>query len=251
MEYSINKLAKMSGVSTRTLRYYDEINLLKPSRIASSGYRIYDSGEVDKLQQILFYRELDFPLENIRKILSAPDFDINQAFISHLTALERKRQRLDEVIANVAKSIKAMKGEILMSDKEKFEAFKEKLINENEEKYGDEIRKKYGDKAVSDSNAKLAGLSFECYEAAEQLLLEFENILEAAFKERNPAGELAQKACELHKKWLSIFYHDYNAEYHRNLGEMYVADNRFRANYDKIAPGCSEFLRDAINIYTK
>jgi len=251
MEYSINKLAKMSGVSTRTLRYYGEINLLKPARTASSGYRIYSSKEIDRLQQILFYRELDFSLEDIRKILYDPDFDISQAFQGHLIALKSKRQRLDGLILNVTKSMKAMKGEITMPDKEKFEAFKQELIDKNEEKYGDEIKEKYGEKVMAKSNARLMGLSEEQFEEANKLLLEFEAALEAAFREGNPAGELAQKACDLHRKWLSVFYSEYSKEYHRNLGEMYVADERFRANYDKIAPGCTEFLRDAINVYSQ
>ena len=86
MEYSINKLTKISGVSTRTLRYYDEIGLLKPTRVASSGHRIYGQEQVNALQQILFYRELDFSLEDIKKLLSAPDFDIGRAFANHLSA---------------------------------------------------------------------------------------------------------------------------------------------------------------------
>ena len=125
MEYSANKLAKMSGVSTRTLRYYDEIGLLKPVRVASSGYRIYGQAELDTLQQILFYRELGFPLEEIKKLMSAPDYDREQAFLSHLAELHIKRERIDTLINNVTRSIAAMKGEATMSDQEKFEGLKQ------------------------------------------------------------------------------------------------------------------------------
>lgn len=249
MEYSINKLSRMSGISARTLRYYDEIDLLKPTRVASSGYRIYGQDEADILQQILFYKELNFSLDDIKILLNAPDFDREQAFANHLIALHEKRKRLESLINNVTKSIAAMKGEIIMSDKEKFEGFAQKLIDENERKYGAEIREKYGEQAVEESNARLKNMSKEQYDEGERLRLAFEEALKVAFAAGNPAGELAQKACDLHRQWLSIFYPKYSKEYHKGLGELYVSDVRFRANYDKIAPGCTEFLREAINFY--
>jgi len=264
MEYSSNKLSKMSGVSARTLRYYDEVGLLKPARVASSGYRIYGQNEVDALQQILFYRELGFPLEQIKILITAEDFDKEKAYIGHLAELHSKRERLDVLINNVATSLAAMKGEVEMSDQEKFEGFKQSLIDENEKKYGTEVREKYGNAAIDESNAHLMGATKEQYEKAEQLLCEFEETLKAAFDTGNPAGELAQKACDLHKQWLCVFYPKYSKEYHKGLcvfypkyskeyhkglGEMYVADERFAANYEKLAIGCTEFLRDAINIY--
>jgi len=249
MEYTANKLAKMSGVSTRTLRYYDEIGLLKPLKVAPSGYRIYGQSEVDRLQQILFYKELDFPLESIKELLSASGFDREKAFLNHLTELEVKKRRLDSLIQNVTKSISAMKGEISMTDNEKFEGFKQSLIDENEQKFGAEIREKYGDQAIDESNANLMGLSKEQYDKGEQLRLSLEETLKYAFETGDPAGELAQRACDIHRQWLCVFYPKYSKEYHRNLAEMYVADERFRKNYDKLAPGCTEFLRDAINIY--
>jgi len=239
----------MSGVSARTLRYYDEIDLLKPVRVASSGYRVYGQNEVDRLQQILFYRELGFPLDEIKKIMSAPNFDRERAFQNHLAELNKKRERLDALIDNVEKSMTAMKGEILMSDNEKFEGFKQSLIDENEQKYGAEARSMYGDTAIDESNAKLKGLTKEQYDESERLRLLLEETLTAAFKTNDPAGELAQKACDIHRQWLCVFYPKYSKEYHKGLAEMYVADERFKANYDKLAPGCTEFLRDAINIY--
>ena len=241
----------MSGVSARTLRHYDKIDLLKPANVAESGYRIYGQAEVDILQQILFYKELGFALKDIKKLLSAPNFDHKKSFAIHLTELYAKRERLDKLIINVTKSIAAMKGETSMTNKEKFEGFKQNIINENEQKYGEEIRKKYGDSTVDKANAHLKGLSQEKYDKAEQLRLNIEEVLKAAFEIGNPAGELAQKACELHKQWLCIFYPDYSKEYHIGLAEMYVADERFKAYYDKIAPGCAEFLRDAIHVYCR
>jgi DNA-binding transcriptional MerR regulator len=249
MEYSINALTKISGVSARALRYYDEIGLLKPARVALSGYRIYGQEQVDALQQILFYRELDFSLEEIKELLSDSDFDKSQAFTNHLSALRKKRDRLDTLILNVTKSIVDLKGEAAMSDQEKFEGFKQRLIDENERQYGTEIREKYGDKAADESNAKMKDLTKEQYDEGERLRLAFESTLRTAFDTGNPAGASAQKACDLHRRWLCVYYPEYSREYHVGLGEMYVADERFKANYDKLAVGCTEFLRDAIHVY--
>ena len=205
MEYSGNKLTKMSGVSARTLRYYDEIGLLKPARVASSGYRIYGQSELDMLQQILFFRELGFSLDEIKRLLSIPGFNREQAFERHLTELYQKRERLDALTDNVKQSIAAMKGEIMMTDNEKFKGFKQSLIDENERKYGTEIRKKYGVEIVDDSNTVLKGLTQEQYDEGERLRIDVELTLKAAFEGGDPAGELAQKACDLHRQWLCVF----------------------------------------------
>lgn len=249
MEYASNQVSKMSGVSARTLRYYDEIELLKPARIASSGYRIYGQAELDTLQQILFYREMGFPLKDIRKLLSAPDFDREQAFMNHLAELSKKRERLDTLIETVAKSMAAMRGERTMSEKEKFEGFKQAMIDENERQYGTEIQEKYGKEAIERANARIKGMTHERYAEGERLRQKAEDTLKAALETGDPAGELAQKACDLHGRWLAVFQPEYSKAYHKGLGELYVADERFKVYYDKIAPGCAEFLRDAINIY--
>jgi len=144
-----------------------------------------------------------------------------------------------------------MKGDITMSNYEKFEGFKQSLIDDNEWQYGIEIRAKYGNQAVAESNANLEGMTQGQYDESERLRLVFEDTIKSALNTGNPAGELAQKACDLHRQWLSVFYPKYSKEYHMGLGEMYVADERFRANYDTLAPGCTEFLRDAINHYCK
>lgn len=250
MEYTINKLAQMSGVSTRTLRYYDEIGLLKPKRVNSNGYRIYGKDEVDKLQQILLYRELGVELNEIRKLLTQPDFDAEIALRQHLTALLKKKEQIQILIENVSKTIDSLRGEVVMSDKEKFEGFKQKLIEENQRKYGKEIREKYGDDAINASNAKIKGMTTEEYKRAESLRLEIDETLKAAMEIGDPAGDLAQRVCELHNEWLIIYYPGYSKEYHKGLGEMYVADERFRAYYDRIGEGAAEFLRDAINVYS-
>lgn len=251
MEYSINKFAKIAGISTRTLRFYDQSGLLKPERINSSGYRIYGAKQVQGLQQIMFYRELGFSLEEIKNILDAPGYDRHEALRAHLKALRQRKQQLDVLIANVEKTILSEKGELTMLDEERFEGFKQSLIDENESKYGAEIREKYGDETVDASNAKLKGMTKEQYAELEKLSAEVDEAIKAAFREGDPEGELACKACELHKKWLMFYWSSYSKEAHMGLAQTYVDDERFAAYYDKIAPGCAVFLRDAINAYCK
>jgi len=159
------------------------------------------------------------------------------------------RARLDVLNANVKQSQAAKKGGRTVVDDELFEGFKQSLIDNNERQYGAEIRSKYGDDVVDGSNAHLKGLTKEQFSKGEQLRLALEEALKAAFATGDPAGESAQKACDLHRQWLCVFYPRYSKEYHKGLAEMYVHDERFRANYDKLAFGCTEFLRDAINIY--
>ncbi len=250
MEYTVQKLGKLAGVSTRTLRYYDEIGILKPARINSSGYRIYGEKEVDRLQQILFYRELGVSLENIKEILTSPNFDGAEALREHRKKLLEKKEQLELLIANVEKTIALTEGRIKMTDKEKFEGFKQKLIDENEKKYGKEIREKYGKDTVERSNKKLKNMTQEEYEAVTKLNEKCLSTLAEAFKTGDPAGELAQKAAELHKQWLTFYWDSYSKEAHAGLAQMYVEDERFKAYYDKEQPGSAEFLRDAILIYT-
>ncbi len=250
MEYTVQKLGQMAGVSTRTLRYYDEIGILKPARINSSGYRIYGQKEVDRLQQIMFYRELGVSLERIKEIVTTPSFDGVQALLEHRERILDKRKQLDHLIANVEKTIALSEGRITMTDKEKFEGFKQKMIAENEQKYGKEIRIKYGEETIKKSNAKLMNMTEEQYEDATELANGVMTTLAEAFTLGDPASELAQKAADLHKQWLMVYWSEYSKEAHAGLAQMYVDDERFRAYYDESQPGTAEFLRDAIHIYT-
>ncbi|NLZ48015.1 MAG: MerR family transcriptional regulator [Clostridiales bacterium] len=250
MEYTVQKLGKLAGVSPRTLRYYDEIGILKPARINSSGYRIYGQEEVDKLQQILFYRELGMGLEAIKDIINSPSFNSIAALKEHREKLLAKRKQIDMLIVNVEKTIASEEGRIDMSNAEKFEGFKDKIIEENEKKYGKEIREKYGDDAVERSNKAFKNMSKEDYDKMIGLEREIKMVLAEAYKSGDPASDLAQKAADLHKQWISMAWGYYNKEAHAGLAQMYVEDERFTAYYDKEQPGTAKFLRDAIYIYT-
>jgi len=247
--YTVLRLARLAGVSPRTLRYYDQIGLLKPGATSGAGYRLYGPTEIDRLQQILFYRELGFSLDEIRRILSDPRFDALEALREHRRRLLRQQERIGKLIANVEKTIAEKEGRATMTDREKFEGFKRQLVEENEQKYGKEVRAKYGDEAVEKSNRKLLDMTPGQYEEVTRLEKAVLDTLAAAFETGDPAGELAQRAAELHRQWLTYFWPAYNAEAHANLAQMYVDDERFKAYYEK-RPGMTEFLRDAINIYT-
>ncbi|HEX3031361.1 MAG TPA: MerR family transcriptional regulator [Bacillota bacterium] len=250
MEYTVQKLAQLAGISTRTLRYYDEIGLLKPARINTSGYRIYGQQQVDTLQQIMFYRELGVGLEDIKVILNSGSFNATQALEEHREKLLERRKQLDLLIANVEKTLVMVEGGIRMTDKEKFEGFKQKMIDDNEKQYGQEIRARYGDQQVEASNKKVKGMSQEQYAEVERLGAAVKATLAKAFATGDPAGELAQKAVDLHRQWLCFFWNDYSKEAHAGLGQMYVDDPRFTAYYDTDQPGTAAFFRDAILIYT-
>ncbi len=251
MEYTINTLAKMSGISSRTLRHYDDIELLKPLRISSTRYRIYGQKEIDKLQQILFYKELGLGLSDIKKILDNSDFNPQKAMEKHLVELEGKRKQIDQLILNVNKTINSLKGENIMSNKEKFEGFKKTMIEENEQKYGKEIREKYGNDLIEESNQKLANMTQDEYQDIERLAQELNIKLKEAVATGNPAGALAQEVCDLHRRWLTFYWpkDTYTKEAHQGLAQMYCLDERFKEYYEKIAPGTGEFLNEAIKIY--
>lgn len=251
MEYTVQKLGNLTGVSTRTLRYYDEIDLLKPARKNSSGYRIYGQQEVDKLQHILFYRELGLELEQIKTIVNDPDLDYAEALEEHRKKLIAKRMQLDLLITNVEKTISTKKGESTMTDKEKFEGFKQKLVNDNEEQYGSEIRSEYGDELVDQSNAKMLKMGEEQYQEFTRLEQQVLLSLADAVKTEDPSSDAAQQTADLHRQWLGFTWPSYSKEAHRGLAEMYVADERFAAYYDKAHPGAAQFLHDAIVIYTQ
>jgi len=250
MEYTVNKLAKISGVTTRTLRYYDEIDLLKPARISSSGYSVYGRDEVNLLQQILFYRELDVSLDDIKAIVTSRTFDAHKALGEHHEKLMEKRARLDLLIANIEKTIRESEGRLMMSDREKFEGMKKNMLKDNETKYGVETREKYGEETVAKSNAKFANLSETDFERSNQLADEIIECLLKAMESGDTTGVDAQKAAEKHKEWLMIYWPEYSKEAHVGLGEMYVADERFTVYYDQHRPGAAQFLCDAIHAFT-
>lgn len=252
MEYQIKKLAELAGVTTRTLRYYDEIGLLKPTRINTSGYRIYGTKEVDRLQQILFFRSMDMKLDEIQGIMSASDYDINLTLEKHHRHLIEKRNQLEQLILNVERTIAYQKGEMSMTDQEKFLGFKKEKLEENEEKYGEEIREKYGEETVEKSNQKFLNLSASDYEKMQNTELKLFETLSSVVDSGDLNSDAAKEVYALHREWLGFTWPSYNPDAHKGLAEMYVHDERFAAYYnDRVGKEVVEMLREIILKYAK
>lgn len=246
MEYSIHELSRLSGVTTRTLRWYDKIGLLKPSRVADSGYRYYGAKQVDRLQDILFYRALGVELARIRECLDSPSFNRLAALHHHLAALQAEKTRLETLIRSVEETIDCEERNESMNDEAKFSAFKQQAIENNEATYGQEVRERYGDAAADETNAALMGLSCEEYAAWNELDYTLRQRLEQAVEMGlSPDSAEGREICELHRRWLSVTDKKLTAAKQKGIAELYVLDERFTRYYDKTVPSCACFLRDA------
>ena len=252
MEYSIHELSRLSGVTTRTLRWYDKIGLLKPSRVADSGYRYYGAKQVDRLQDILFYRALGVELARIRECLDSPSFNRLAALHHHLAALQAEKTRLETLIRSVEETIDCEERNEVMNDEAKFSAFKQQAIDDNEATYGQEVRERYGDAAADETNAALMGLSGGEYAAWNELDYTLRQRLEQAVEMGlSPDSAEGREICELHRRWLSVTDKKLTAAKQKGIAELYVLDERFTRYYDKTVPGCARFLRDAAARWAK
>lgn len=247
MEYTIRELADLSGVTTRTLRWYDQIGLLKPGRVAENGYRYYGPAQVDRLQDILYYRALGVELAQIKACLDDPSFDRLAALRGHLTALEQEQARLEALIRSVRKTISAQERKELMNDQEKFEALKQRAVAWHEETYGREARDRYGDREVDQAQAAVQALTQDQYLQWKQLGEEIQGRLEQAVRSgRSPQGAEGEAITALHRRWLTFTGQTYAGEKHRGLAALYTQDPRFTAYYDRAVPGCAAFLQAAV-----
>lgn len=247
MDYTIQQLAKLAGVSSRTLRYYDQIGLLAPKRLSANGYRIYGTKEVDRLQQILFFRELGIKLEEIKDLL-AQNHDELTLLQQHRRQLSQQKMHLEQLLKLVDETIAAKKGQKIMTDQEKFQAFKQELVTKNEEQYGEEIREKYGEASVNQANAQMLNMTKEQYAHFEALSQKIGQLLRNAEQLVIPSTE-AESLFQTHKEWLNMSWGRYDAAAHKGLADMYLADERFTAYYDKNQVGATQKLVAAIHYY--
>ena len=247
--YRIKELANMSGISIRTLHYYDQINLLKPSRIEENGYRLYDGGAVGRLQQILFLKELDFPLSEIKRILDDPYFDEMEALKMQRKILVEKRDRLNSIIHSVDETIEAIRGGKEMDSNERLRPFDRSKLDEFQQKYEQEVRKRYGQtKAYEQSEKKRKSYRDDDFAKIEQERLAiFKKI--AAVMDQNPGEEAVQRLIHEWRMHITRYHYECTIEIFRGLGEMYKADERFKENLDQIKNGLAEYMSEAIHIY--
>ncbi|WP_070120058.1 MerR family transcriptional regulator [Bacillus marinisedimentorum] len=234
----VKEVADLVGISVRTLHHYDEIGLLIPEKTNEAGYRAYTDENLETLQQILFFKELGFPLKKIKKILDSPSFDRQEALeMQHKMLLEKKR-RLDKMIGTIEKTIQQSKGEIQMSNPEKFEGF-----DFSHNPYEQEAREKWGDKAVDEANEKAKNLTVVDQEKFNEI---YRNL--AAIRNLSPDSKEAQEGI---KKWYQFLnkMRNYSPEAFKGLGQMYVDDERFTKNIDRFGEGLAAFMRDAMAVY--
>lgn len=250
MGYAVKEFAALSGVSVRTLHYYEEMGLLSPRRLPN-GYRAYDAQDAARLQQILLYRDAGMALADIKALLDDPAFDARAALRDHLERLARRIEQTEAMMRSVERAIANLERGETMNDTERFEGMKRLAIEENERLYGDEVRSAYGDAAVDASNDKVLAMDEGQWESAESLAAAILDKLAAAVRTQDVRGREARELCAMHEEWLKMYWPDgmYTREAHAALAEGYVADERFRAYYDARVDGGARFLRDALKEY--
>jgi MerR family transcriptional regulator, thiopeptide resistance regulator len=242
MVYSIHQLAKLAGVSVRTLHYYDEIGLLRPSFVRPNGYRMYERKELVKLQEILFFRELEFPLAQIMTIMNAKNFSSQEALKDQRQLLRIKRERIDKLIATIDVRLKG--GENGMDDAQLFGSFDQRQMDE----YKEEAKKRWGNtEAWKQSQERTKHWTKEDYkriaDEGNKLTAELAKLMDRGAED---AG--VQKMIAKHYQSIQAFY-DCSLDMYRGLGQLYVDDPRFTAFYDKFAPGMAKFMQQAIAHY--
>jgi len=244
--YTIGELAKLAGVSVRTLHHYDQIGLLRPeTRDTGNDYRRYGREDLFRLQQILFFRELDIPLQKIKQILANPNTERLALLRQHQHNLGLRINQLQTLQSTLEKTIQNLQEENSMplTDQELYEGFDKETIK----RYQQEVRETYDPEIVAQANRNARKLS-----KAEWVLVKAEGqaISEglAALLDRDPADPEVQALAARQHAWVENFY-PVSVDMFRGLGELYTSHPEFRANYDKIAPGLADFLQNAMNIY--
>jgi MerR family transcriptional regulator, thiopeptide resistance regulator len=241
--YTVKQLSTLAGITPRTLHHYDEIGLLKPSRVGENGYRYYGDESVLRLQQILFYRELGLPLEDIKKIMGRRDFDVLGALYSHKEALQKQVTRLNQLIHTVDNTINHLKGNIIMSEKGLFAGFSE----EQQEQYAAEAEKMYDPETVRDSNRRWKAYS----PAKKEAILAEGNAIYTDMIAAMPKGASSPEAQAIVERWrrhMDYFWTP-NLDQLLALANGYNDDPRFKANFDKMHPQLAAFMQQAVKVY--
>jgi DNA-binding transcriptional MerR regulator len=242
MTYTIKQIADLAGVTTRTLRYYDEIGLLSPYETGDNGYRYYDQSSLLCLQQILFFRELDVPLKEIQAMMSSPDFDLVQSLEEHRRSLEARAERLLTLIETVDETIATIQGEWIMSDKEYFEGF-------DETQYEEEVKQRWGyTPQYAESQKKWGNYTNTQKQQIKEMMGDI-HVRMVGTAGMSPDDPSVQQAVAEFHKFLNESFYTCDAEFMRNLSNMWVEDPRFAANYENIREGGAVFVREAVHIW--
>jgi len=241
--YTVSRLAAMAGVSVRTLHHYDRVGLLKPTTRSEAGYRLYGEKDLLRLQQILFYRELDVPLGRIRRILDDPSFDAVAALAEHRASLQERARRIERLVETIDRTTARLRGEEpMLSDEELYEGFPKEKVEawkaEARERWGREYEESTR-RVRSWPKEKLAAVKAEGERITRDLASEME---------RGPADPRVQALVAEFHQHLRHFYEP-TPERIAGLGRLYVDHPDFRARYEAVRPGLAEFLREAMALY--
>ncbi|MDB5052156.1 MAG: MerR family transcriptional regulator [Bacilli bacterium] len=248
MPYKVKKVAEIGGVSVRTLHHYDQIGLLIPESITPAGYRLYTDHDLEKLQQILFLKEIGFNLSEIKTMLDNPDFNRVQAMTAHKALLIAKKLRLENIIKTVEKTIESIQGGMEMEKSAMFDAFDMSAIEEHKEKYAEEVKQKYGKEAVEESERKTSAYTKKDWA---RIMANWEQIYKniVAAMDNGPSDPQVQKAVGELRQHITDHFYNCTVDIFRGLGNLYVDDDRFTANIDKHKEGLAIFLSEAMHVY--
>lgn len=246
--YSVKSLANLAWVSIRTLHHYDEIGLLQPSQRTKSGYRLYNEQDLFKLQQILFYKELDFSLQEIWKIIEHPKFNLIEALQNHKKALKDKKSRIDTLIVTIDNTILQLKWKKMLSHEDLYKW----LPKEKAESYRQEAIEKYWKEAVEKSENSLRSMDKDSFENLKNESSEiWLNLF--SMKENDPKSQEVQEMIARHYKIILQFWwkkeNENLGETYKWLGQLYIDDPRFTMMNDKPNPEFAVFLKDAMTYY--
>ena len=239
---TVKEVSRITGISVRTLHHYDAIGLLKPTKVTDSGYRLYDDAALARLQTVLLFRELEFPLQEIREILNRPNFDAKDALEDQIRLLELRKKHLDELIAH-ARTIQRT-GVITMN----FKPFDTAELD----RYAAEAKAKWGNtEAYQEYEKKTAGQSKEKQKFdGNALMAKFAEI--GTLRHLSPDAPEVQEAVAGIQAFITAHYYNCTKEIFAGLGQMYVADPRFKENIDRAGgEGTAEFVSRAIEIFCK
>jgi MerR family transcriptional regulator, thiopeptide resistance regulator len=244
-EYTVGDVARLSHVSVRTLHHYDEVGLLPPSARSEAGYRLYSDEDLSRLARILFFRELEFGLDEIAGILANPDAGAGDHLRRQHQLLRERRARIEALLRAIETEMEVRRMGMSLTPEEQFEVFGTDKLGE----YDEEAGRRWGDtQAYKESRRRAAAYTKEDWLAmkreADENIAAFRVLMERA----EPAdGAAAMQLAEAHREHISRWFYRCDHAMHRALGEMYVADPRFTATYDAVAPGLARYVHDAVH----
>ena len=241
--YSVGEVAALSGVTIRTLHHYDEAGLLSPGGRSASGYRLYGDSDLDRLQRILFYKELGFALKEIQAIIEDPGTDAAGHLRRQRKLLTERIERLGAMVDAIDYEMEARKMDIRLTPEERFEVFGDF----RPEDHADEAERRWGEtEAYKESNRRVSRYTKKDWQSLKAEEAEIRTRLATALDSGlAPDSEEAMIAVEDHRQHISRWFYECGYEMHRGLTDMYVSDERFRSHYDVQAPGLAAFIREA------